>query len=322
MPLNVNEFPFPFNGDTYRYSNNAVPLDPPVCPEVTDDYREEILLKRNLLSQNPERCFQSLPHTMEAQWEAVDLIMHELNDVYPESFRLVESGNKRILYNNLTGEEESFVFGDSQSLSDEPLNMIGRHVQEDLIIMTQRDGDLYLDAGQLCFPANWSLAFDIGMAFGDIHFPVPELSGSRLLEKIRRFIMRIEPGQPWVRKNWSLTVDHQLDTPLETSASWGKKKHAMTTENVGERTHLRVECQKLFRLPGSNSILFSIHTHLLPVEALIENKQWLRRLCSVLEELPNPVAEYKGLAPFRATLIEYLQGKMNSDQTNVVEEKN
>lgn len=310
MPSNLDQFPFPFDGDTYRYSNNAVLLDPPVCIELTNEYKEEIFLKRNLLSQNPERCYKSLPHTLGAQWEAVDFLLHELSSVYPQYFLLDESGNKRTFYNKLTEEKESFILGERQSLSEEPLNFIGRHVQEDLILMTQRDGDLYLDAGQLCFPANWSLAFNMGMPFRDIHFPVPGLSESRLLEKIRRFIMRIEPGQPWVRRNWSLTVDRQLDTPLETLSSWGKKREQITAENAGDRIHLRVEVQKLFRLPGSNSILFSIHSHLLPVVELVENRQWLSRFCSVLKELPDPVAEYKGLAPYRDALIEYLQGEI------------
>ncbi|WP_256942263.1 DUF3445 domain-containing protein [Bacillus sp. OV166] len=51
------------------------------------------------------------------------------------------------------------------SKTHQPLDFIGRHVQEDIIFMMQRDGDLYLDAGQLCFPANWSLAFDLGLYF-------------------------------------------------------------------------------------------------------------------------------------------------------------
>ena len=42
------------------------------------------------------------------------------------------------------------------------------------------------------------------------------------------------------------TVDRQLDTPLETLSSWGKKRKEITSENAGERIHLRVEVQKLF----------------------------------------------------------------------------
>lgn len=309
MPHNLGTFPFPFTRDTFRYSNNTIPLDPPVCTEITEFYKEEIVLKRNLLAEHPERCFRALPHTLEAQWEAVDLLLQELNDVYPQHFEVEGDDNERTLYNRLTGEKETF----SPDLP-EPLNKIGRHVQEDLLLLTQRDGNLYLDAGQLCFPANWSLAFNIGNVFESIHFPVPGFSGSRLLEKIRKFIMRIEAGQPWVRRNWSLTVDRHLDTSLETSSSWGSKRKAITVDNAGSRIHLRVEVQKLFRLPGSNSILFSIHTHLLPVKELVENPQWLRRFHSVLTELPKEISDYKGITPFRTELIQYLEREIKTLQ--------
>ncbi|HET7578968.1 MAG TPA: DUF3445 domain-containing protein [Bacillales bacterium] len=309
MAADLASFPFPFKDGTYRYSNNAIPLEPPVCIELTHEYKDEIELKRYLLDRHPGRCFQSLPHSMRAQWEALDLLVHELSETYPQQFYLREQGNHWTFSNILTREKASFTYGDPESLPEEPLNFIGRHVQEDLIIMGQRDGELYLEAGQLCFPANWSLAFNLGMAFKDIHFPVPELSGSRLLEKIRRFIMRIEPARPWVRRNWSLTIDRQLDTSLETLSSWGKKKYEITPDNAGERVHLRVEVQKLFRLPGSHSILFSIHTHLLPVEKLILNEQWCNRFYSVLRELPEPIADYKGLVPFREPLMAYLSKK-------------
>ncbi|HET7628089.1 MAG TPA: DUF3445 domain-containing protein [Bacillales bacterium] len=303
----LESFPFPFEEDTFRYSNNSVPLEPPVCIEITPEYRKEIALKRRLLDTHFDRCYRSLPHTLDAQREAADLIIEQFSAFYPEHFAVVHDGQRTEVFNKLTGEKEIFGCGKLRQGEEEPLYKIGRHVQEDLILMMQRDGELYLDAGQLCFPANWSLAFDIGMAFGAIHDPVPRLSKSRLLEKIRKFIMRIEPEQPWTRKNWSLTVDRQLDTPLETVSSWGRKRQEITPENAGDRIHLRVEVQKLFRLPASHSILFSIHTHLLSVRELAGNQEWLRRFRSVVEELPDDVAAYKGLAPFRKALLEHLR---------------
>lgn len=303
MSSDLNRFPFPLEEDSFRYTNNSVPLEPPVCVDVTAEYKEEIKLKRLLLEQHPERCYRSLPHTYEAQREVVDLLTNELSREYPQFFTMERTKNKTLFQNRLTNDFESF----NRSHPQEPLNQIGRHVQEDLLLLTQRDGELYLDAGQLCFPSNWSLAFNIGMAFKIIHDPVPGLSRSRLLEKIRKFIMRIEPGKPWTRKNWSLTVDHQLNTPLETLTSWGKKRKEITSENAGDRIHLRVEVQKLFRLPATNSILFSIHTHLLPIRRLRENPEWLRRFQSVLHDIPSNVATYKGMGTYKKALLQYLE---------------
>ncbi|HET7657051.1 MAG TPA: DUF3445 domain-containing protein, partial [Bacillales bacterium] len=62
MPSDL--FPFPFDEPFFRYSNNAVQLDPPICIDLTEDYKEEIALKRRLLNEHFSRCYQSLPHTL------------------------------------------------------------------------------------------------------------------------------------------------------------------------------------------------------------------------------------------------------------------
>ncbi len=304
-------FPYPFGEhDVYRYSNNAIPLNPPIAIEVTESYIEEMNLKRELLKKHPERCYYSEPHTMGAQWEALDLILHQLAKYYPETFKLVTNDDHWIFTNQQTGEKQSFTFGDQSTLNMEPLDFVGRHVQEDLILMMQRDGDLFLDAGQLCFPANWSLYFDAGMSFKEIHTPIPGFKSESLDERILQFLMRIEPGSPWWRKNWSLMAGNRLDTSLETFAEWGQARKKVTKENVGELVHLRVEVQKLFRLPKSNGILFTIHTHMLALEDFIQHTPWLKQFSAILKELPEFITDYKGISLYREVVLEYLEGEL------------
>jgi dimethylamine monooxygenase subunit A len=307
----IRSFPYPFNeNNVYRYSNNAIPLNPPIAIEVTESYTEELNLKRELLINYPKRCYHSEPHTMDAQWEVLDLILHQLSKYYPETFKLVTDDENWIFTNLHTGEEQSFNFGDPTTLELEPLDFVGRHVQEDLILMMQRDGDLFLDAGQLCFPANWSLFFDAGMSFKEIHKPIPGFQTDSLDERILQFLMRIEAGSPWWRKNWSLMAGDMLDTSLETFAEWGKARKNVTKENVGQFVHLRVEVQKLFRLPKSNGILFSIHTHMIPLEKFIEHTPWLEQFSAILRELPEFIADYKGISRYRDVVLEYLEEEL------------
>ncbi|NKE04466.1 heme-dependent oxidative N-demethylase family protein [Mesobacillus selenatarsenatis] len=307
----IRSFPYPFGEhDVYRYSNNAIPLNPPIAIEVMETYIEEINLKRKLLNKHPERCYHSEPHTMEAQWEALDLILHDLAEYDPGKFKLVTNDDKWIFTNLHTDEKYSFTFGDSTTLEEEPLDFVGRHVQEDLILMMQRDGDLFLDAGQLCFPANWSLYFDAGMSFKEIHTPIPGFKSESLDERILQFLMRIEAGSPWWRKNWSLMAGNTLDTSLETFANWGQGRKKVTKENAGEMVHFRVEVQKLFRLPKSNGILFTIHTHLLPLEEFVQHTPWLEQFSAILKELPEFIADYKGISLYRDVVLEYLEGEL------------
>ncbi|RLQ93824.1 heme-dependent oxidative N-demethylase family protein [Falsibacillus albus] len=309
----LKQFPYPFKDDVYRYSNNSTLMERPICVEVTRKYKEEVLLKRELLQEHPERCFQALNHTNEVQWEAVQLVMEDLATQYPEYFSLEKNGSRWEFMNKILDEKTEFDFGGSATLSYAPLDFIGRHVQEDLIIMMERDGDLFLDAGQLCFPSNWSLAFKLGMNFKDIHFPIPRFNEEGLDERILRFLLRIEAGNPWWRKNWSLMAGARLDTSLETFDVWGKERRKVTSENAGEIVHLRVEVQKLFRMPKSNAILFTIHTHLLPLQSFIKNRDWLKQFYAVLSELPAHIADYKGISAYRNAILEFLKKHLDED---------
>jgi hypothetical protein len=306
MNSKPSRFPFPLKEDYYRYSNNSTLLDPPVAIEITQEYQEEIELKRRLLAENHSRFYQSLPHTLEAQWEVVRLVLEQLAAYYPEQFQLERDGNDWKFTNRLTKETEQFTFGDPASLPCEPLDFAGRHVQEDLILMGHRDNDLYLDAGQLCFPSNWSIEFNLGMTFVELHTPIPRFTDDGLDLKIRDFIMRIEPGTPWVRRNWGLNAGRRLDATPGTFHIWGQERAKVTEENAGERVYMRVEVQKLFRLPYSYSILFTIHTHLLSLKELSQNREWAVRLLAVLQEIPDFISEYKGFSQYKSSVIHYL----------------
>ncbi|MGG3468645.1 DUF3445 domain-containing protein [Neobacillus pocheonensis] len=308
----LETFPYPFKGEVYRYSNNSIPMDYPMSIEITPGYITEINLKRGLLKKHPERCYQSLPHTLQGQWEILEIIMEHLTTYYPNNFHLDKKNENWTFENKILQENQTFIFGDESTLPCEPLDFIGRHVQEDLIFMMQKDGDLFLDAGQLCFPANWSLAFDLGMSFKEIHRPIPGFKEEELDERILQFLLKLEAGNPWWRKNWSLMAGNRLDTSLETFDVWGKGRKEVTLANAGKFVHLRVEVQKLFRLPRSGGLLFTIHTHLISLEKLTSNTEWAEQFYKILRELPDHIVEYKGLALFRNTVIDYLKDRLES----------
>ncbi|MET3730048.1 hypothetical protein ABID52_003665 [Fictibacillus halophilus] len=312
---NLAHFPYPFKHSTYRYSNNSIPMKLPFSIEVTPSYKTEILLKRKLLNDYPERCYQSLPHSITGQWEIVELVIDHLVSQYPQDFSVEKENTNWIFTNKILDEKVEFIFGDEHSLSCEPLFFISHHVQEDLIYMRQRDDNLYLDAGQLCFPANWSLAFNIGMEFKNIHHPIPGFKEEGLDQRILQFLMRLETGTPWERLNWSLMAGDRLDTSLETFDQWGKLRKQVTKENAGNLVHIRVEVQKLFRLPRTNSILFSIHTHLLSLDQLASNKDWLQQFYKILSELPAHIVEYKGISTYKKAVLDYLEKQLQQVKT-------
>lgn len=272
--------------------------------QITPNYLKEMKLKRDTIIKNPERCFVALDHTYEAQWEATLYIAKELALRYPDTFTMTSRKYGFTLNNHLLKEEVRFDY----KVNKEPLNDIGKHVQEDLILMFQREGQLFLDAGQLCFPSNWSLAFNKGMAFMDIHRPVPGFQEGQLDRRIERFLLHLCPGDPFERSNWSLMAGETLNTHLETFPEWGKKRYSVTEDTVGNYVHVRVEVQKLHRLPKTYTILFTIHTHLLSLKELSKDLNKANQLYTILLSLPKPIEEYKGITPYKSHVMNYLEG--------------
>jgi hypothetical protein len=70
--------------------------------------------------------------------------------------------------------------------------------------------------------------------------------------------------------------------------------------------YLRVEVQHLIRLPTSGAVLFLIRTYLLPFREIVTVPEWGRRLYRVLAELPQDIADYKGLTRTRDPGVRWL----------------
>jgi hypothetical protein len=81
---------------------------------------------------------------------------------------------------------------------------------------------------------------------------------------------------------------------------------SVTADNVGQKVHLRVELQALFRLPRSNAMAFSIRGYLASIDDLKTYPRWAKRLRRVLTNLHPDLSEYKGLDNYRQLVIDYL----------------
>ncbi len=315
LPDAIRRFPFPFPRDAYRYSANVEPA--PAWREtaaggwgaslvdVDDHYREELAERERIIAADPDRCLL-LPHMGEAAWDAIELCLSSMARDAPDRFALRREGLRRHWTNAVLGTETSFTLGDDDSLPAPPLRWLGSQVQEDVCLLDQRDGHLWLDAGLLTFAADWSLAFDLGMSFQQFHGPVPRAPVEGIFAQAERFLMRLTPEQAYRRTNWTLTVDGRLDTCTEEYPTWGPDRRAVTAENAGDRVHLRVEVQHLARLPVSGAILFLIRTSMLPLRDVARVPEWARRTRAVLAELPEDMADYKGIARYRAHAVAWL----------------
>lgn len=313
-PAAIARFPFPFPEDEYMYSVNVEPHVPKGSPDsvyqnvfdLDEHYLSEVEERKRVLADDPRR-YAALPHMMPAQWDTLELAMESLVRDYPEHFSLARNGDAWKWQNRLLGIEQEFTFGDPQTLPQEPFEYITRQLQGDFNIMDQRNDNLYMDAGMITGPADWSLQFDLGMDFVEWHTPVPDVAHQLgVFERARKFLLHLKLNEPVRRLNWTMTVNPRLDTSSERYNEWGVERSTVTPDNVGEVVHLRVELQALWRLPRSNGILFSIRTYLINMNDLVTVPKWAKRMHRVLKTLPQDLVDYKGLSRYRDVTVDWL----------------
>lgn len=312
-PEAIERFPFPFPEDDYRYSVNMEPHTPKGGEgsayekflDIDEHYLSEMKERSLVLKDMPHRCL-AMEHMDLACWDMIERCMVSLAEDYPEHFVLECDGDNWTWENKLLDIKDSFVFGDSSTLPMPPMEYIGRQLQGDFALLDQREGDLFLDAGIITCPADWSLAFDAGMSFTEWHGPVPMAHSEGIFERALKYLTAIQVGKPVRRLNWTMTVNARMDTSPETYHEWGHERTSVTPENVGEKVYLRVELQVLDRMPRSNAMMFSIRTYLMSLEDIVSNPEWAKRLHRVMKTLPAPLIDYKGLTRYHGMVVDYL----------------
>lgn len=312
-PEAIQRFPFPFPEDDYRYSVNMEPHTPKGGEgsayekflDIDEHYLSEMKERSLVLKDMPHRCL-AMEHMDLACWDMIERCMVSLAEDYPEHFVLECDGDNWTWENKLLDIKDTFVFGDSSTLPMPPMEYIGRQLQGDFALLDQREGDLFLDAGIITCPADWSLAFDAGMSFTEWHGPVPMAHSEGIFERALKYLTAIQVGKPVRRLNWTMTVNARMDTSPETYHEWGHERTSVTPENVGEKVYLRVELQVLDRMPRSNAMMFSIRTYLMSLEDIVTNPEWAKRMHRVMKTLPEPLKEYKGLTRYHGMVVDYL----------------
>ena len=311
-PEAIKRFPMPFPEDKYMYSVNIEPHTSGAkgsvnefAFDVDEHYVAECRERELVLAAEPLR-FQALPHMMSAQWDCLELIMESLARDYPQHFSLTKQGNHWHWINRPLGLDQQFIFGDVDTLPQQPLDYICRQAQGDFVVMDQREGDLWTEAGVVTAQADWSLDFDVGMTFKEWHGPVPLAHEMHVFDRALKFLLNLRLGQPVRRLNWTMTINPRLDTSPENYPHWGVDRSRVTLQNAGDLAHLRVELQGLWRLPRSNGVLFGIRCYLISMRELVTVPKWGRRMHRVLKDLHPALVDYKGLTRYRDTVVEWL----------------
>ncbi len=146
-------------------------------------------------------------------------------------------------------------------LDGPPLAVAGRLAQEDFCLLEKpgNSTEHVLTGAVLCFPSNWTLAQKLGHTLGRIHLPV-ERYDADIARRVQRLFDLIRPGAPMMRANLLPYAQGDLYNP--------RREFDRHTPAPGTARYVRVERQVILRLPVTRAVVFSIHTYMVPVEAL------------------------------------------------------
>jgi hypothetical protein len=320
-PRDIAGFPFPFVKDRYRFSTDVEPSGAPhesaagawaedVVWVEPGEYERYAALRSRLLREGRQR-YDLAPHMQPAGWDAMLFLMRQMAGSHPEHFDLDGEDPSYVWRNRLLGLEQPFVVGDRATLPADPLEYFGPQITEDVLLLDQRDGHLWLEGGVLAFL--WSVPFTRGMSFTDMHSPIPRMTAEGVTARTEQFLMRMEPGQVFRRVAWLFQPDDRLDISVESSEETARARPPFdpsSLDEIGARIHLRSELQHLVRLPHTGAILFMLGTRMLSLERVTTVPEWARTTLSFVETLPDDIVPYKSVAPLREHLLRYLRPRV------------
>ena len=184
------------------------PLDLADWIELDANYAADLAVKATVRREHPDTVFVALPDASAACDEVLATLVDHLIDTWPHHFQ--RQGD--IVHNVLTGEQ----VGVDGSLH--PLDAASRLVQEDLVVMIERHGELVFGAGSVCFPNRWDLRSKLGLPLREVHAPV-SLLNEQLGDTIDRFFDRLTPDRSFWRLGWGVLDSVDLYQPLDGTAA-------------------------------------------------------------------------------------------------------
>ena len=98
-----------------------------------------------------------------------------------------------------------------------PLDIAGRLVQEDLVVLVERAEGLVVGGGSVCFPNRWNLASKLGLCLVDVHAPVSRLN-DQLGGSVDTFFDRLGSDRSFWRLGWSVLDTGDLYQPTDGTA--------------------------------------------------------------------------------------------------------
>jgi dimethylamine monooxygenase subunit A len=273
----------PYEAGPFRWRLGLRPLDLEDWLEAGTDADHQMATKRRVLADHHDTAFAVLDGVEAEGTEVLDEVVSHLRA------------------RAATGTTEGAPDVAVPDRSLHPLDAAGRLVQEDLLIMVKRHGQLVFGGGSVCFPNRWDLASKLGLTMAQVHAPVAGLN-EQLADPIDRFFDRLVPDRSFWRLGWGLLDTDELYQAMDGTARLGPGAESVDHLHLSQ-VYLRVERETLRRLPVTGAVLFTIRTHVAPLDSITDEISELLRLADAVEAMPPEVLEYKQLSRLGAHVV-------------------
>ena len=175
-------------------------------------------------------------------------------------------------------------------------------VADDLAVMQpvkSQDGreQLLLNAAVVCCPSRWMLSEKMGHNMLAIHEPVAKYA-DHVGAAVDTYFQRLTVEKPVWRSNWIIQDHPALFQPQIPSGPLVK---------TPDELWIRMERQTLRRLPKTGGILFTIRGYQQPLpEYLSRSKKIAQETRTLVERLPEDVAQYKSVLKYRPAIMNWI----------------
>ena len=175
-------------------------------------------------------------------------------------------------------------------------------VADDLAVLQPikaHDGSeqLLLNAAVVCCPSRWMLSEKMGHNMLAIHEPVAKYA-DHVGAAVDTYFQRLTVEKPVWRSNWIIQDHPALFQPQIPSGPLVK---------TPDELWIRMERQTLRRLPKTGGILFTIRGYQQPLpEYLSRSTQIAQNIRTMLERLPDDVAQYKSVLKYRPAIMNWI----------------
>lgn len=280
----------PFKGGRGGIEIGLKPINEDNWLEIDHLFEAELKLKKALLQDKKDVVLVSNNDYLDTERELLELIIDFLKIYHPESYHFGENSV------TIKKSDQYLHFDDFES----PIELASLLIQEDLVIMHPQDESFYLEAACVCAPTRWSLIDKFQKSLTEIHKEVPGYQ-ERLDGRVKTIFKNLPNNRIFERLNWGIVDDPALFQPVNS-------KTLVEIENTDPvNLFLRSERQTIRKLTKNRSVIFTIRVHVDSIFSILKNIEHRKDLVEAIQNLEEPMKEYKVIKPFEKKLLNWLK---------------